>query len=174
MRDCSWIPNKFENARPDGLRCTSDRTNNLPYGGYNCIAWAAGRTSQWWWPFDDPSAHWPIAVDSNDPTNPEQFVRAFALAGYSRCRNGRFRHGFEKVAFYVNASGGVEHAARLLPNRAWTSKLGQAEDIEHDFLEDLEGKVYGKAKIFVQRKNLDFVETNLLLRIWAWLLSFWV
>lgn len=35
------------------------------------------------------------------------------------------------------------HAARQLPNGRWTSKCGQAEDIEHD-LRDLEGRLYGK------------------------------
>lgn len=53
VRDCSWIlqaPDKFENVRPGNFTCGSDRTCHLPRWGYNCIAWAAGKTDKWWWP----------------------------------------------------------------------------------------------------------------------------
>lgn len=42
--------------------------------------------------------------------------------------------GFEKIAIYAkNVAGKFEpkHAARQLDNGCWTSKLGQADDIEH-------------------------------------------
>jgi hypothetical protein len=50
--------------------------------------------------------------------------------------------GFEKVALF-GYSLYYTHAARQLPNGKWTSKLGKAEDIEHDIPDDVAGGVYG-------------------------------
>jgi hypothetical protein len=31
--------------------------------GYNCMAWAVGDASRWWWPEDDPNdGYWPPGV----------------------------------------------------------------------------------------------------------------
>ncbi len=46
--------------------------------------------------------------------------------------------------------GVPEHAARQLANGRWTSKLGRAEDIEHQ-LHDLEGEVYGTVALLMKR-----------------------
>jgi len=83
----------------------------------------------------------------------EQFIKAFKSEGFSVCKNGEFENGFEKVAIYVDDSGEPTHAARLLPSGVWTSKLGRGEDIEHETVEVVEGKLYGKAKSFLKRPN---------------------
>jgi hypothetical protein len=51
--------------------------------------------------------------------------------------------GFEKVALY---GGGLlyTHAARQLPTGKWTSKLGKAEDIEHETPDDVAGGIYAE------------------------------
>jgi hypothetical protein len=156
MRDCSWIlaqPGEFQNVRPDNFVCSSDRTNHLPCGGYNCIAWAAGKTDQWWWPINDPCAFWPIPLDPVEPESLEQFIKAFESEGYTVCKNAKFQNGFEKVAIYVDDLGDPTHAARSLPSGMWTSKMGNAEDIEHTDPTVVEGKKYGKAKAYLRRKN---------------------
>ena len=152
MRDCSWIPNRFENVRLDNFKCSSDRTDDRPNGGYNCIAHAAGKDDKWWWPDGEPDSFWPIPLDRTDPESSWQFIQAFSQEGYSICENGDFEIGYEKVAFFLD-SDGVTHAARMLPSGIWTSKLGKGEDIEHKTLQVIEGKQYGKAKFFLKRPN---------------------
>ena len=42
------------------------------------------------------------------------------------------------------------HAARQFPGGRWTSKLGPAEDIEHE-LEELAGPLYGEVVLILRR-----------------------
>jgi hypothetical protein len=167
MRDCSWLLSNpdFGNILPGNFRCSSDRTNHLPCWGYNCIAWAAGKTDKWWWPDGDPCAFWPIPLDPLDPVTVEQFIRAFATEGYSVCKSPRFENGYEKVAIFLDDIGEPTHAARLLPSGAWTSKMGSLEDIEHSTLAAVEGRKYGKAKVFLKKENLLYRKPPLLLRL---------
>ena len=58
------------------------------------------------------------------------------------------RGGFEKVAIY-GFGFFYTHAARQLPNGKWSSKLGKAEDIEHDSPDDVAGGVYGEVVLFM-------------------------
>lgn len=166
MRDCSWIlqpaaKENFGNIRPGNFRCCSDRTDHLPCWGYNCIAWAAGKTDKWWWPVeDDPCAFWPIPIDPLDPVTLNQFIKAFESEGYSVCNHGDFENEFEKVAIYVDGDGEPTHAARLLPSGVWASKMGRFEDIEHETLQVVEGKLYGTAKAFLKRRNPLFRQPN--------------
>jgi hypothetical protein len=155
MRDCSWLLNNpdFGNLLPGSFKCSSDPTGHLPCWGYNCIAWAAGKTDKWWWPIADPCAFWPIPLDPKDPVSVAQFIKAFATERYAVCRHGRFENGYEKVAIFVDPSGEPTHAARLLPNGVWTSKMGRGEDIEHPALVVVEGRLYGTVKVFLKRRN---------------------
>jgi hypothetical protein len=159
VKDCSWIlrqKNNFENIRPENFKCCSDRTDHLPTGGYNCIAWAAGKTDQPWWPTDEVKGYfWPPNLPKQpiDEETLDNFVKAFELEGYSVCANGEFESGFEKVAIYTNSNGRPLHAARSLPSGVWTSKMGDFEDIEHETVQVVEGKQYGTAKAFLKRPN---------------------
>jgi hypothetical protein len=70
--------------------------------------------------------------------------------GFEECADESSEPGFERVALY--GSGLVyTHAARQLPSGKWTSKLGKAEDIEHDAPDDLAGGVYGEVVQFMRR-----------------------
>jgi hypothetical protein len=153
VRDCSWIAGRFPNIRPDNFKCCSDRTTHLPNNGYNCIAWAAGKTDKWWWPIDVPGAFWPIPIDPVDPENIKHFIKAFETEGYCVCADGRFENGFEKVAIYEDSNGDAAHAARQLPEDVWTSKMGKYEDIEHDTPQVVENQTYGIVKVFLKRPN---------------------
>lgn len=58
----------------------------------------------------------------------------------------------------VSHRGEPTHAARQLPSGAWTSKLGEWEDIEHDTLEALEGsegrgEAYGRVALILKRER---------------------
>jgi hypothetical protein len=167
VRDCSWIlttagKQEFPNIRDDNFKCSSDRTGDLPCWGYNCIAWAAGKTDKWWWPVaDDPCAFWPIPIDPIDPVTLPQFIKAFESEGYRECPNGNYENESEKVAIYVDGAGEPTHAARLLPSGIWASKMGRMEDIEHETYQAVEGKKYGTAKAFLKRRNPLFQKPSL-------------
>ncbi len=102
---------------------------------HNCIAWAAGDTSRWWWPDAFFVAYWPPGVPREDT------VAAVAppceSLGYRECDDAGVEPEHEKVAIYA-VGDQPKHAARQLPGGLWTSKLGQGVDIEHT-LEGLEG-----------------------------------
>lgn len=150
-RDCSWVPNHFENIAPCDFKCSSDPEND-----YNCIAWAAGKTDRPWWPTTIAPYFWPPDL----PTEPvekaetlENFVKAFANEGYRICRDSHFSTRYEKVAIYVGANGRPTHAARTLVTGIWSSKLGDEEDIEHTTLECIEGRTYGQVAVVMRRKR---------------------
>lgn len=118
-------------------------------GDYNCIAWAAGDTRNWWWPGPDPAKeHWPAGVPRERTR--DAFVAAFASLGYIPCEGEALEPGYEKLALFAHEDGKPTHAARQLPDGRWTSKLGKAEDLEHE-LHDLEGEVYGSVVLLLKR-----------------------
>lgn len=118
---------------------------------YNCIAWAAGDHTRWWWPDPMESYYWPPAVIRAETI--EAFVVAFASLGYIVCDNADYETGFEKIAIYLDRYGTPTHAARQLNSNFWTSKLGGLEDIEHA-LEGLSGRTYGSVGAFMKRRIL--------------------
>ncbi len=132
-----------------GLRGTTFRVTSPPDRSYNCIAWAAGVSDGWWWPLGDPDdTRWPDGVAR--AVTLDAFRDAFTALGYVPCDGERAEAGFEKVAIFASLRGTPTHAARQLPSGRWTSKLGNAEDIEHD-LRALEGDIYGTVVLILKR-----------------------
>lgn len=132
----------FPALRNEGFEETSPASEK-----YNCIAWAAGRPSQWWWPYQHPAYYWPEG-HAHEVTL-EAFIRAFVSLRYQQCENGELEAGFEKVAIYA-VEGKPTHAARQLGDGRWTSKLGKDIDITHT-LRGLEGPVYGHVASYLKR-----------------------
>lgn len=66
---------------------------------YNCIAWAAGQESQWWWPFQHPAYYWPEGIAR--VVTLDNFIQAFATLGYQVCATEDVETEFEKVALYA-------------------------------------------------------------------------
>lgn len=73
--------------------------------------------------------------------------------GYEVCADGGLEPAFEKIVIYANENNSPTHVARQLPSGVWTSKLGAAEDIEHESVGALEGNLYGKIARFMRRDN---------------------
>jgi hypothetical protein len=115
---------------------------------YNCIAWAANVTTDWWWPVGPGKTHWPAGAPQ--VANLEAFREAFATLGYVVCSGEELEPGFEKIALFAKEQGGPSHAARQLDSGRWTSKLGRMQDIEHA-LRDLEGELYGSVVLVMKR-----------------------
>lgn len=114
---------------------------------YNCIAFAARDTRNWWWPDEDNADTWPIVVTRAETI--EAFRDVFATLGYVVCDDEELKSGYEKVALFALA-GAPKHASRQLPSGYWVSKIGLREDIEHA-LHDLTGIVYGSVEIVMKR-----------------------
>lgn len=131
---------QFPNLDISNLKRTSDATDR-----YNCIAWAMHDNSRWWWP--RRGAFWPRGAPTQNTI--EAFELAFALKGWELCDNGDLEQDFEKVALFANGDEPT-HAARLLQNGYWTSKLGRDIDISHTENE-LSGPFYGNIVRYFRR-----------------------
>jgi hypothetical protein len=129
-----------------GYSITSPATTD-----YNCIAWAAGVTDEWWWPDGMGINPWPVAARREETM--AAFVEAFQILGYLPCADDSLEPGFEKVALYALA-GTPKHAARQLPGGRWTSKLGPLEDVEHA-LGGLVGTWYGNVVQILKRPSVS-------------------
>jgi len=129
------------------LRYSRFRLSSPKDSKYNCIAWAAGRDKQWWWP---TTFFWPHRCARVETI--EAFVAAFRTVGYEMCKDTSREKGYEKVALYA-VNGKPKHAARQLRNGKWTSKLGASYDIEHDSPESLAGRLYGSVVCVLKRRR---------------------
>ena len=112
---------------------------------YNCIAWAAGDSSRWWWP-GSSQTYWPKPGVRLELA---AFRDAFNDLGYLETTNCGSPENFERVAIYEK-DGKPTHAARQLEDGKWTSKLGTAWDISHD-LDALNGGEYGQPALIMER-----------------------
>ena len=119
-----------------------DITSN-PDPFYNCIAWAAGRMDRFWW----PGHFWPKGAPKK--VTRASFISAFESIGYDVCGGPELENGFEKVMIY-ECNGEPTHAARLLADGRWTSKLGSSHDIAHT-IDSLNGAIYGTPALFMRR-----------------------
>jgi hypothetical protein len=132
----------FPRLIPANHRITSPATSD-----YNCVAWAAEDTEHWW----QPGTYWLPKDWPQDDASMAALEQLFAAMGYVDCSmDAREEPDFAKVALY--GSGPLyTHAARQLPNGAWTSKLGEEVDIEHDSPEDVAGGIYGDVVAIMKR-----------------------
>lgn len=135
-----WIRDHFPNLPINDYQETSDKSCL-----YNCIAWAAEDTDNWWWPSED--AFWPIEIVDDSISS---FGDAFRFAHrYEPCDNGELEPGFQKVAIYA-AGNNVKHMARQLITGEWTSKLGFGWDIRHHTVGSLLPR-YGDSISYLRR-----------------------
>jgi hypothetical protein len=140
--------NPLEEIFP-GLARGSYRITSPRDPHYNCIAWAVGDTSKWWWPGPElEREYWPPGATREATVS--AFQEVFASLGYVACEGEGLEPGFEKIALFADAQAKPQHAARQRRDGRWTSKLGKTEDIEHD-LHDLAGTVYGSVVQVMKR-----------------------
>lgn len=135
----------FERLQPGDLTVTSDTTEK-----YNCIAWAVGDHTNWWWP--SHGYYWPEGVERSITI--EAFTAAFSTVGFKPCADGKHADGVEKLALFTK-NGKPTHASFSLPNGKWASKLGRDHDIEHLSVEGIGGAEYGDPTHFFCRKTPD-------------------
>ena len=145
----------FPSLRMGRFREMSRRTTTRRDVKYNCIAFAAGDTTQRWWP-PVPTVqrfyYWPAGIPVEETL--DAFMSAFASLGYTPCSSPNLEPRIEKVAFFVKPNGVPGHVAIQRENGMWHSKLGDLEDIEHN-LRDLECATYGTVQAYMQRTRRD-------------------
>lgn len=135
---------EFPNTNFEPFIITSPQTSS-----YNCIAWAFGDNTKWYWPDPDDMYFWPQDISRTVEIN--SFIQLFSLIGYEVCNTSVLEIAYEKIAIYTDTQGIPTHAARQLPNGFWTSKLGCEFDIQHSIY-SMSDSVYGNAQIFMSRK----------------------
>ncbi len=117
---------------------------------YNCIAWAMGDCTRPWSPSISGGYYWPSDLPIGIPAV-EVVEELFRRAGYSAAESPQLLPGIEKVAIYADEWREVRHAARQLDDGSWVSKMGDLADIRHDELEPVEGPIFGKVVMIMQR-----------------------
>lgn len=132
--------------------------------GYNCIAWAMGFDDRWvdyilnsnkkWWPKGVP-LDW----------HPETLITAFEAVGFEKCDDGKPEDGFDKVVLYkvrpfldpltghmINEYG-WSHAAKIIEEGIYHSKIGPSFDIYHRGGDVFEGTDYGEIYQYMRRPD---------------------
>ena len=130
------------------LNGTNSKVTSRADSAYNCFAWAGHYTDRWLDPIK-PLGYWPPNVPPRATLN--NFTKVYEADGWSRCDSPDVEPGYEKIAIYTDRRGLPQHAARQLESGRWTSKLGEAEDIEHDNLEVFDGSIYGTPARYMRR-----------------------
>jgi len=119
-----------------------------PSHAYNCIGWAFGDNTRWWWP-SFGGCFWPKKCVVEDHTvfggmnELESFKKLFEYAGAESTMDDKPEEGFVKLAVYKGHKN-ITHLARLLPDGTWTSKMGDCAKVVNDEPYDLSGGAYGR------------------------------
>ena len=146
----SWPPQHHPDLTADTCILTSPKSNR-----YNCIAWALGDTTRWWWPVPLRGlSYWPPGIPREETL--AAFIQAFGTQNYAPCADGSLQDGIEKVALFAKRIAGElspTHAARQLESGEWTSKMGSLEDISHVGVDAVNGPIYGTAIQFLGRQR---------------------
>lgn len=135
----------FPDSRKEPFKITSTQTAQ-----YNCIAWAFGDDSKWYWPDPYQISYWPENVTRKETV--DSFIELYQSIGYEICRDSKYESGYEKIAIFADENYAPTHAARQLEDGSWTSKLGQSFDVEHSMNSITDG-IYGEPVIFMKRKQ---------------------
>ncbi|RIK80189.1 MAG: hypothetical protein DCC68_11550 [Planctomycetota bacterium] len=135
----------------DGLRGTKWRLTSKQTPRYNCIAWAVGEKHR---PWDLLRGYWPDGVPRTGCLT--SLIAAYQTKGFEICDEAplEYDQSFDKVVLYgVQTGSGHEwqHAAKLMPNGMWSSKLGNWVDIQHEQPEHVNHADYGEPLVYMRK-----------------------
>ena len=155
---------------------------------YQCVAWAACRIDNKWWPVHHPQFYWPPGLPRITPfpdpwlpwpsTPVDYLMQGFATLGYTPCSRREFEFWYQKVAIYANNYGATHMARQRFLGRGWISKPGELEDIIHKDLRDIEGDMaqsadtYGEVNVILRRSWWCAIRNGCFFRCWWHTLTF--
>ncbi|MGD1087411.1 MAG: hypothetical protein ABR955_01615 [Verrucomicrobiota bacterium] len=160
-----YLARDLEGCFPSLTRDLYHAVTIWPTKRYNCIAYAAGDKTRWWWPDPYGQYYWPLQKREETV---DGFVQAFGLFRYTEQKNkfSTSEPNLEKVVIYYDPVGAFPattpdmptHAARQMVNGNWRSKLGPYQVIEHYTIECLNGNfpAYGEPVKILQRDRIGF------------------
>jgi hypothetical protein len=119
---------------------------------YNCVAFAVGDTSNFWYDAKVNGYYWPPGCSSAETI--EGWVCVFLLHGYVDCDDDSFESEFERIAIYGSVNH-PEHVARQTASGRWVSKMGKGCDIEHLTLASVESEIMGRVMKIMKRRCRD-------------------
>lgn len=125
------------------LRITSPETPR-----YNCVAFAAGDMSRWWWPDEIGIAFWPSGCLRL--ASLQAFQMAFETVGYELCGSSDYDPTKDRVAIFHKDHSPTHAARQIHPSGMWASKLGRWYDVEHA-VEGVCGQCYGQIAFLMER-----------------------
>ncbi|MGA2883468.1 MAG: hypothetical protein ABSG13_31385 [Bryobacteraceae bacterium] len=131
-----------------GLLSTAYEVRSPHDPKYNCIAYAIGDMSHFWYDAKVKGYYWPPGEPSADTL--DGWLKVFALHGYRETDDDALEPSYEKIAIYAGREG-PEHVARQRGSGLWTSKMGKGRDIDHATLASLEGDSYGRVVKIMKR-----------------------
>jgi len=115
---------------------------------YNCIAWAAEDSNNWWEPDPFNQYFWPSGIGRHYSLR--SYQQAYELIGFQICESVAYNKLYDRIALFSDIEGRPTHATRQLASGFWTSKLGRDVDIEHE-LHAIEGEFYGHVFCIMER-----------------------
>ena len=138
----SWIERAFPCLPHSGYRVSSESSIE-----YNCVAYAAGKETEWWSHL--PDYYWPAPRSEFV----ESLIAVFTSLGFEVCDNDKQEEGFQRVAIYAKDCHWTHVAKQSGPR--WKSKLGPDEDIEHETLDGLAGESYGNVYCIMRKREVE-------------------
>ena len=138
-----WFPAL---GKGPNFRITSDSTP-----AYNCIGWALGMNDVWvglYHPTNYAWTWWPESVPCNE--NRDSLISLFEYFGFSKCADSTIEADYDKVALYADEEGWT-HAARVIGDNIFHSKIGTAWDIHHSGGNTFDNTEYGSIYAYMKR-----------------------
>lgn len=138
-----WFPAL---GKDPNFRITSDSTP-----AYNCIGWALGMNDVWvglYHPTNYAWTWWPESVPCNE--NRDSLISLFEYFGFSKCADSTIEADYDKVALYADEEGWT-HAARVIGDNIFHSKIGTAWDIHHSGGNTFDNTEYGSIYAYMKR-----------------------
>jgi hypothetical protein len=149
MKNQLSLPKEFPNSSKEPFIITSPITRS-----YNCIAWAFGDTTKWYWPDEFLIGFWPKEI-SRECTL-ESFINLYKLIGYEVCDDESFEKDYDKIVIFTDKDNIPTHAAKQIDDTFWSSKLGEYHDVSHSKF-SIEGGNYGSFNVIMKRKSKNSI-----------------
>lgn len=92
---------------------------------YNCIAWAAGDSTRWWWPRPEDVGYWPDQVPMQETI--ESFCSLFQFLGFEPCDS--FFASSMTSGFILRSPSDSTALTRTMPSGSvWTSSASASAE----------------------------------------------